>query len=64
MKKKRVESPLYEVRRWKEEISKETTRMTTDEVIKYFHEGAEKLWKDHGYKCIQVGEKTCIHARK
>ncbi len=54
MLKHKIEEPLQEVRRWKEKVSRETRGMSPEEAVKYFREGAEAVWKEHGYKCILV----------
>ena len=61
--KERVEKPLEEVRRWKREVSLKTKNMSTEKVIKYFREGADAFWKEHGYKCVTVGKGVCKYTK-
>jgi hypothetical protein len=38
---------LEEVREWKRKVYEETKNLTSDEVIKYFNESADKIIKDN-----------------
>ncbi len=63
MTQQRVEEPLQEVREWKRKVSRATKGMSPKEAVKFFREGAESIWREHGYSCIAVSDKSCKHIK-
>lgn len=61
-----IEVPLKEVRQWKLKVSKQTRKMSPGEVVRYFREGAEGIWRQYGYRCVSISTRACkhVHQRK
>ena len=49
---------LLEVWEWKEAVYNDTKKMTDEEVLKYFNEGAVKTFERLGYKKKMTGKNT------